>query len=84
MTHFIDDHLTALRAESRSPNTVDAREELLRRLDRDLPYGLDENRTSFDALVSYAHRLGLISGAPPIETLFPDPRTDGPRLARWS
>jgi len=45
MTHFIDDHLTALRAEGRSPNTVDSREELLRRLDRDLPYGLDEAST---------------------------------------
>ena len=46
MTHFIDDHLTALRAEGRSPNTVDSREELLRRLDRDLPLGLDEATTS--------------------------------------
>ena len=46
MTDFIDDHLTALRAEGRSPNTVDSREELLRRLDRDLPYGLDEATTS--------------------------------------
>jgi len=46
MTHFIDDHLTALRAEGRSPNTVDSREELLRRLDRDLPHGLDEATTS--------------------------------------
>ena len=45
MTHYIDDHLTALRAEGRSPNTVDSREELLRRLDRDLPYGLDEATT---------------------------------------
>jgi len=46
MTHYIDDHLTALRAEGRSPNTVDSREELLRRLDRDLPLGLDEATTS--------------------------------------
>lgn len=49
-----------------------------------LPYGLDENRTSFDALVSYAHRLGLIGSAPPIETLFPDPRGAGFKPARWS
>jgi 4,5-dihydroxyphthalate decarboxylase len=49
-----------------------------------LPYGLDENRTSFDALVSYAHRLGLISGTPPIETLFPDPRAPGFQPAHWS
>jgi len=46
MTNFIGDHLTALRAEGRSPNTVDSREELLRRLDRDLPFGLDEATTS--------------------------------------
>jgi 4,5-dihydroxyphthalate decarboxylase len=49
-----------------------------------LPYGLDENRTSFDALVSYAHRLGLISGTPSIQTLFPDPRAAGFKPARWS
>lgn len=45
MTHFIDEHLAALRAESRSPKTIESREELLRRLDRDLPQGLDEATT---------------------------------------
>ncbi len=50
-----------------------------------LPYGLDENRTSFEALVRYANRLGLIGRAPPIETLFPDPRSaEAPKFARWS
>lgn len=48
-----------------------------------LPYGLEENRTSFEALVSYAHRLGLISATPSIETLFPDPRAKGFGPARW-
>jgi site-specific recombinase XerD len=45
MTDLIDRHLAALRAEGRSPNTVVSREELLRRLARDLPQGLDEAST---------------------------------------
>ncbi|NKF24145.1 ABC transporter substrate-binding protein [Solimonas marina] len=40
-----------------------------------LPYGLDENRASFAALVRYAHRQGLIPSEPPLEAAFPDPRT---------
>jgi len=49
-----------------------------------LPYGLDENRKSFEALARFAARLGLISQAPPIERLFPDPRSTGrARLAAW-
>jgi len=46
MTDLIDDHLSALRAEGRSTNTVDSRQELLRRLDRDLPCGLEKATTS--------------------------------------
>lgn len=50
-----------------------------------LPYGLEENRTSLEALVRYAERLGLVSAPPPIDQLFPDPRrADAPPTARWS
>jgi 4,5-dihydroxyphthalate decarboxylase len=50
-----------------------------------LPYGLSENRRTFDALVRFAAHQGLIAKAPPIEQLFPDPRTTGRgELAKWS
>jgi 4,5-dihydroxyphthalate decarboxylase len=39
-----------------------------------LPYGLEENAASLEALVSFAHSQGLIPEAPPIEKLFYDPR----------
>jgi integrase len=42
MSDLIEKHLTALRAEGRSPNTVIDRERLLRCLDRELPQGLDK------------------------------------------
>jgi site-specific recombinase XerD len=45
MTNLIDRHLTACRAGGLSPNTIEAREELLRRLDRQLPYGIEEATT---------------------------------------
>jgi 4,5-dihydroxyphthalate decarboxylase len=48
-----------------------------------LPYGLEENRASFEALVRYARRLNLIGDIPPIERLFPDPRTANQPCARW-
>lgn len=48
-----------------------------------LPYGLAENRTSFEALLRYAARLNLIGDAPPLERLFPDPRLPGFRAAGW-
>jgi 4,5-dihydroxyphthalate decarboxylase len=46
-----------------------------------LPYGLEENAESLAALVRYARRQGLVAEEPPIENLFPDPRTAG-QLAR--
>lgn len=50
-----------------------------------LPYGLEENRVTFEALVRYAQRLGLITRAPAIELLFPDPRASSePVVAGWS
>ncbi len=42
-----------------------------------LPYGLEENAESLAALVRYARRQGLIAEEPPIENVFPDPRTAG-------
>jgi 4,5-dihydroxyphthalate decarboxylase len=48
-----------------------------------LPYGLEENRKSFDALVRFAAHQGLIDRAPPIEQLFPDPRAQRGALAVW-
>jgi Site-specific recombinase XerD len=45
MTELIDRHLMASRAGGLSPNTVIAREELLRRINRELPYGLEEATT---------------------------------------
>jgi 4,5-dihydroxyphthalate decarboxylase len=49
-----------------------------------LPYGLEENRRTFEALVRFAAGQGLIGRAPPIEKLFPDPRTSKPGdLAGW-
>lgn len=42
MRDFIDEHLDWLDAIGRSDNTIDDRRKLLRRLDRDLPYGLDQ------------------------------------------
>lgn len=42
-----------------------------------LPYGLKENAQSLAALVRYARRQGLVAEEPPIENVFPDPRTAG-------
>lgn len=42
MRDFIDEHLDWLSATGASENTLDDRRKLLRRLDRDLPYGLDQ------------------------------------------
>lgn len=39
-----------------------------------LPYGLEENRASFEALVRYAHTQGLIAAKPSLDVVFPDPR----------
>lgn len=39
-----------------------------------LPYGFDENAKSLEALVRYAHRQRLIPHAPPLRTVFHDPR----------
>lgn len=39
-----------------------------------LPYGLEENAASLEALVGFAHTQGLIPEAPPIDTIFHDPR----------
>lgn len=39
-----------------------------------LPYGLEENRASFDALVRYANRQHLIPTMPALEEAFFDPR----------
>jgi len=50
-----------------------------------LPYGLEENRASFETLVGYAQRLGLIARALAIEAAFPDPRRASvPVVAGWS
>ena len=49
-----------------------------------LPYGLEENRKTFEALVRFAAQQRLIDRAPPIERLFPDPRTSRRgELAVW-
>jgi 4,5-dihydroxyphthalate decarboxylase len=40
-----------------------------------LPYGLQENGASFEALVRYAHRQHLIPTAPALEQAFYDPRS---------
>jgi 4,5-dihydroxyphthalate decarboxylase len=49
-----------------------------------LPYGLAENRKSFEALVRFAAQQGLIDKAPAIERLFPDPRArQSGELALW-
>jgi integrase len=42
MTSLIDLHLAASRAGGLAEKTIDAREELLRRLDRELPQGIEE------------------------------------------
>lgn len=39
-----------------------------------LPYGLEENRRSLEALVRYAREQGLIAHAPSLSDAFPDPR----------
>lgn len=49
-----------------------------------LPYGLAENRASFESLVRYCVSQGLIQNPPAIEMLFPDPRQGAVRPARWS
>lgn len=41
MSDLIEAHLARLRAQGRSPNTIDDRAKLLRRLDRELPHGLE-------------------------------------------
>lgn len=41
MSDLIEAHLTRLRAQGRSPETIDDRQKLLRRLDRELPHGLE-------------------------------------------
>lgn len=45
-----------------------------------LPYGLDENRASLQALVRYAHGQHLIPAQAPLEELFPDPRAARSRI----
>jgi len=50
-----------------------------------LPYGLEENRATFEALVRYARGQRLIATAPRIEAVFPDPRTTpAATVAKWS
>lgn len=50
-----------------------------------LPYGLDENVRTFEALVRFACSQRLIDRAPPVQALFPDPRLTGaPKIAAWS
>lgn len=50
-----------------------------------LPYGLDENIRTFEALVRFAYRQGLIGRVPPVDILFPDPRlARGLKYACWS
>jgi integrase/recombinase XerC len=41
MSDLIEAHLARLRAQGRSPHTIDDRQKLLRRLDRELPHGLE-------------------------------------------
>jgi 4,5-dihydroxyphthalate decarboxylase len=75
------------RVESgQSAEKEDARYRKLARLVGDpLPYGLDENRATFEALVRYAHGQKLVAKAPRIEALFPDPRTTpAGTIAKWS
>lgn len=48
-----------------------------------LPYGLEDNAASFEALVRYAHQQGLVPSQPPIASLFIDPRTGAGRTATW-
>lgn len=39
-----------------------------------LPYGLEENLPSLEALIRFAHRQKLLKHAPPVDEAFPDPR----------
>ena len=48
-----------------------------------LPYGLEENAASFDALVRYAHQQGLIPSRPRTASVFIDPRAGPGRTATW-
>lgn len=48
-----------------------------------LPYGLEENAASFDALVRYVHQQGLAPSRPRIESVFIDPRLGAGRVATW-
>jgi len=50
-----------------------------------LPYGLAENAASFDALLRYVHRQGLVPSCPRAEAVFVDPRTTAmPATATWT
>ncbi len=67
------------------PSGDDKRYRRLRRLMPDpLPYGFEENRLSFDALVRYAHEQKLIGKSVNAEHLFIDPRNAEPtHVAHW-
>jgi 4,5-dihydroxyphthalate decarboxylase len=73
-------------ASGAAKGAEDARYKLLAEAVGDpLPYGLAENRETFEALVRFAAHQTLIPNAPPVEQLFPDPRTMGRgELAIWS
>lgn len=48
-----------------------------------LPYGLEENAASFEALVRYVHQQGLAPSRPRIASVFIDPRVGAGRTATW-
>lgn len=51
--------------------------------DDPLPYGLEENAASFEALARYVHQQGLVPSRPRIESVFIDPRAGAGRCATW-
>ncbi|MBF5004801.1 substrate-binding domain-containing protein [Diaphorobacter caeni] len=79
-----DAYLQALDAVV-EPSGDDKRYRKLRQYTGDpLPYGFEENRTSLQALIRYAHQQGLVGRELRAEDVFIDPRTaTAGALARW-
>ncbi|SDV50600.1 ABC transporter substrate-binding protein [Chitinasiproducens palmae] len=67
-------YLDAVRA-GRADTPEDRRYRQLAKLVGDpLPYGLQENKASLEALIRYAHEQGLIETRPSLDSVFLDPR----------
>jgi 4,5-dihydroxyphthalate decarboxylase len=68
-----------------APTADDKRYRRLRQFMGDpLPYGLEENAASLQALIRYAHAQGLIGREVPAQQIFVDPRQAAPgSVAEW-